>query len=460
MLRNGLSIVIGTLIGGPLAIFASIVFEEYTYAVEAIAVIGAIALGILLVVVAKVSDRLIERLAGNKTGDFAEIARRVDATKTAIRNDDLGGSVEQFSLALHEWLVWYAKSTQNRWIMNAAVSVALIFGAVLGTVVLYQQNALLRVQNSSIREQIDLLAAQNERLDVATYISEAQRRSTLNAEITSVFNAIDAEAKEWADMPDVRRAGLVQAALRRMGVVSRRCEYPVARNPVILSEYTTARIWGITSVLSPYFVLETGAPSGTAQPRARLSKTATSPERSQLFIALVSANVYLAPILSRSNFSNIIVDRQQVRDVSLCGLRGDEILFRETSFVNVDFRGMLASVSMMGGVIRGGKLDLIDLFHFDGFFSVANTQICGQGVDGIFISDHSVDVEKSLDNLQFIRVMPCGGESIIRLADSLNRRLSEGRRVAINTSREDCKNCVETISTIKPFELKGNSDER
>ncbi len=152
-----------------------------------------------------------------------------------------------------------------------------------------EQNRLLLRQDSLTQQQIAQVKIQNELLDKQTYLSEADRRSSLNFLLGNLLDQINAELK---------------------GINS---------SDRSLSDETIGRIAGLSQSFKPYRYLQVDT----------LISKPLSPERGQLLIALVNSN------LSKETYEKIF----ESSDFSSAALQGAHLsgsLLSREDFNDVD----------------------------------------------------------------------------------------------------------------------------
>ena len=200
-------------------------------------------------------------------------------------------------------LAFFASVRMFGWVAGLATA--------CGSVALF---AATYMQVQRLDTQIDLLNDQNRIVNVQNVLLEADRRSSLNVELTSILESVDRFLGEKDDLEGEAEAVSLPARLN-------------------------GRIVALSRALRPYKVIDV---DGT------LAAEATSPERGHLLLALLSAKIDMSPIIelgadfSRADFESISLQRIRLPGaildgIDLRGIRADEAVFNGASLLNADF---------------------------------------------------------------------------------------------------------------------------
>jgi len=169
-------------------------------------------------------------------------------------------------------------SSINSYIVRAFTGLFATAFALLGTIVLMNQNERIDTQN-------ELIKKQNTRLDQQTYLQEAERRSSLVFLFSNIMDAIDQELKT-----DVGIKGKPD-----------------------LSPQLTGRIIALSTRLKPYNYMDGDT----------LIDKPLSPERGQLLVSLIGSeldSVSLIQIFERADFSYADLERANLSGAMMNGI--------------------------------------------------------------------------------------------------------------------------------------------
>jgi hypothetical protein len=234
-----------------------------------------------------------------------------------------------------------------------------------------------------------LLALQNERLDQQTLLLEAQRRSGLVTEFTSLVEQIQSEREKLAanENPQATQLKLSEPTIGRVVALSRSyrpylfLEIAGEADELLIADVAPSKdLRRDESALSRFVNYAIGSPTVGDAERPRMTKIALSPERGQLLIALVSAQIELASIAEKSaDFT-----RSDLRRANLSSADLRNFLLTRSSFVAADLLSADLSGAFLGGAdfsracLSGVKIDgaMLDGANFE------DTRL-----DGAFISD-------------------------------------------------------------------------
>lgn len=191
----------------------------------------------------------------------------------------------------------------NNYIIRFFIGTFAASFALLGTIVLMNQN-----------EKID---KQNIRLEQQTYLQEAERRSSLVFLFSNIMDAVDKELKE-----DIGKKGVRD-----------------------LSPQLIGRITGLSTRLKPYRYLDGD----------ELTTKPLSPERGQLFISLLGSQLDTNTLVK-------IYNRIDLRDADLIGanLRGANLIGADLSDADLAFAD-LSDANLRDADLRDADLSRADL---------------------------------------------------------------------------------------------------
>ena len=199
------------------------------------------------------------------------------------------------------------------------------------------QNKLVYDQNQRIDTQTQLLFDQNERINVQNNLIEADRRGSLVFLMSNVLDKVDEELKEQKD------------SLQGQGIeITDSIKYS-------LSKPLVQRIIGLSRALKPYKILQGDT----------LSKEDLSPERGQLFIALMESgldSITQNTIVENGNFENAVIGKINLQDASLQGanLQGANLQGANFSGANLQ-RANFQSANLSGANLQRANLQKADL---------------------------------------------------------------------------------------------------
>lgn len=180
------------------------------------------------------------------------------------------------------------------------VSIIVIVGAILPSFLLFQQNQYIKTQNSKIETQNHLLKKQNRRIDQQTYLQESNRRSSLIFLTSDIMNSIDEELKDKKLNPNR-----------------------------ILSPQLVGRIVSLSRNFKPYKYLKNDSLTQLI-----------SPERSQLLISLVNAelsNSTYSDIFTRGDFSYSEINNYKFENINFGHINFDYSHFDRVEFLDCNF---------------------------------------------------------------------------------------------------------------------------
>lgn len=216
--------------------------------------------------------------------------------------------------------IWWLISPRT--VATAGISII----AVVGLWVAWKANGLLDQQNTLLSTQNEKLEIQNDKIDKSLYLMEADRRASLNFELSTIYDEIDEELDEWReDHPDD----------------------PIADT---LSGQLVGRIVAISHAFQPYRRLRE---DGT------LDSVAMSPERGQLFRALAGLPIDTIQFLSEANLKfadigKVNWPKAPLREVDFIGANLNNANFFGANAERVNFnRACLEGINLMEANLRG-----------------------------------------------------------------------------------------------------------
>lgn len=163
------------------------------------------------------------------------------------------------------------------------------------------QNRLVDYQNQKIKEQVYLLGSQNHNINLQNNLLEAERRSSLIFLLSNILDKVDEEIR-------FQRIDEVIDKFR-------------------LSDPLISRIIALSRAFKPYRILEFDS----------LSSQLVSPERGQLFIALMNSKLdsfTQAKISGSGDFSNAVIGEIKLENAILNNISLPYANLRGASFIN------------------------------------------------------------------------------------------------------------------------------
>lgn len=215
-----------------------------------------------------------------------------------------------------------------------AVTAGVSFTAIAGVVIAFQANRLIEAQNGLLKAQTTLLESQTKQIALQTTLSEANRRAASAFELANVLDAI-AKAVE-------NKTGMTK-----------------------LSPALYGRIAALSRTLRPYRYLEDSG---------ELCENPLSPERGQLLVSLISANVDLDPIRYDADFTRAVLDSANLRGAALANMNLASASMRNANLAHVDLRG----ANLTDADLRGAYLWFSDLSGFS-----TKTVTCPTHTEGV-----------------------------------------------------------------------------
>jgi uncharacterized protein YjbI with pentapeptide repeats len=288
-----LAFFIGTIISAIVCFWVLPKLSEFTFEITQTFIYAVILLGAIGLFSIIHREWFLKNIFGLGIADLESLKNEAKGLLKNIKEKDTKNAeknIESLSKSAFSWYLW---TTYKNLVVRVFNSIFIVFGGLLGSVLLFNQNKLLQQQNQKIDQQ--------------TYLIEAQRRSTLIFEMGNILDQIQVETSK-TDKTGNRIDTLTKGTVGRVSALS----------------------WG----LKPYRFYENG----------EISKQDLSPERGQLLIALTKQEIdtsAMKSMLVSSNFKN-----SDLRGVNLGGafLRGIVLFdsdFRWAILNNADFEGSL-----------------------------------------------------------------------------------------------------------------------
>ncbi|WP_170110755.1 pentapeptide repeat-containing protein [Flavilitoribacter nigricans] len=251
---------------------------------------------------------------------------------------------------------------KNRMIFSSIslmISVIVLIGGVMGTILLVKQNYLISEQTERLDTQNDLFKQQNSQIDTQNILISTQsnylraqndllnRQNSLLDAQNSLFNVqnkkveyqselLNEQVKETqiqSNLQDATRiSSLVFLMSNILDEVSNEKRAQSGQNTehgYRISDDLIGRIIALSRSLRPYKLLE----------NKDLSKRLLSPERGQLFISLMYAGldtVSLGKIFAEANFSYSDIGSIRLENKFLKNVNLSNSYFPESSFINID----------------------------------------------------------------------------------------------------------------------------
>ncbi len=176
---------------------------------------------------------------------------------------------------------------------STGAAAGVTFTAGLGLYFAYQANQLLSTQN-------ELILKQTEHISIQTELAEATRRAGSSSDLGNVLNAIAAEIEKASD--DQKKK---------------------------LSPGLYGRVIALSRALRPYKFLDNSG---------NLITKPLSPERGQLLISLLAAEVDLTPLVRKADFSYSFLDSANLRGATLKQLNFSSSSFKNADLTHADMR--------------------------------------------------------------------------------------------------------------------------
>lgn len=321
--------------------------------------------------------------------------------------------------------VWYSSFLERKITTQLTLGLVIAFGGLVGTVLLFRQTVLLGEQNQKLQEQTALLRDQNTKLDLQTVTAEAQRRAGLLAELFSIVQEVarirdqinkqlDVRPPNEASEPEMEAVRLPPGLVARIVAFTRTAtqywtaEVPGHRN--WSDGFVERTIQGAIERVSKVRGL-TPVPTPVLMPR--LAERPRSPERGQLLLSLVAADVDIGTLTrAGATFADADLRNAVLTGANLQGadLKGADL--RDAYLIGANLRETkLYSANLQRAVLVGADLRQLKVF--------ANDLDGAYLLDAIIADRHPQD--QSPTGLPQTRSMPPPGwelyeqDSLIRL---------------------------------------------
>ncbi len=289
-------VVIGLLSLVVLGVYYSI--NGYLIEVITVLALGFFATGVVLVLVYATSKELFFWIIG-KRSEYNKVLRAsqvasIGLTRIAIDTIPIGldrDEKERLKVDVPIFIQMRFMTTINDYIMRVFIGAFAAAFGLLGTIVLMKQN-----------EKIDL---QNERVNIQNNLMEAERRSSLVFLMSNILDKVDDEIKNQKDT----------------------ITFFTDSTKFSLSSPLVSRIVALSRAFRPYRLLDSNV----------LSNYLVSPERGQLFIALMGNKLDSKTqnkIVKSGDFSNAIID-----EINLSRANLDRANLNETKLSRANLQG-------------------------------------------------------------------------------------------------------------------------
>ena len=183
-----------------LAVGAAVAASGVHFAVKGTVILLELTVGgIILLAVAgylvyRNLDRILQRLFGHVVQSLEELSEPLNQSITAVVNRDFAEATKHTWSFIQTWMAIRSRATVRIWLIGAMVSLLVAFSSFFATVLLLNQNELLRTQNLKFDEQNKLvdsqnqyLRQQNETIQQQIQLQETQRRNAENTELIGML---------------------------------------------------------------------------------------------------------------------------------------------------------------------------------------------------------------------------------------------------------------------------------
>jgi len=339
--------------------FAEELKAAATTAMTLLTIAGALCVALLCF-----RNRIFEKLKLHTDSTLEGIVEPVKQISQSIMDRNSDDVVDGASELARRVLSRYVWMTSRRWMLNVIGGLLVTVAALSGSALLVKQNELLESQtvvltqqDNKIQEQITLLISQNALISEQNLLTEANRRATLNFEVTAILDAINAEIDSLAQLvpdPSSPPEGFEQYVvavndvfeLDAEGIVGIRTQHVYSRpywvqlrNPasvsatppgfqVVLSQRLIGRVAALSRALKPYrYVDVDGQMVGPL-----------SPERAQLAMSLHAAGVALPPLAPHMIFDYADFRGMDLVNFSFARMRLEHADFAGATLLKCEFR--------------------------------------------------------------------------------------------------------------------------
>jgi len=311
--KIGLAFFIGSIVSIGFAVFGFNFFSDnILYFVIGFILLITI-LGFLVMLILVYKKAIFKRIFGIEDIEVTEISSIADKVIDSLSKGNWRESVQQLAYVAKHASAIYSWYSFRRWSVFLFYSLLVGFAGLVGSALLYNQNNLIGLQNTTITKQNEIILNQTRRLDQQTYLLEADRRGSLVFLFSNVLDAIDREITN--DFKD--------------------------NNKRDLSDQLIARIIALSNSLKPYQFLD----------HDELIDKPISPERGQLLVSLIESNLDHSTydqIFQRANFqysdlTNVKLESRYLKYIDLKYSKFDNSIIRYCDFSDSDLRYTLFS---------------------------------------------------------------------------------------------------------------------
>ncbi|MCD2185203.1 pentapeptide repeat-containing protein [Rhizobium sp. GN54] len=385
-----IGILVGLVIGGPLAFVITESSEINARSISLVVMTIVLVLGVGLGVITLIAQPLVKMMFGKSLASVKNVAEECIKASRTFRSGQNAAAINHAERAILEASSWFAQMQARRWLFAASVACLTAYVSVLGGVLMYRQNALVTEQNRIISIQNQLV--------------EAQGRISQMDDFSNAMQQLQDETKSWLSMTDSQRnnARFNRQEATALSPCLMLMDYYCSEG-LLPSEFLVGRIAALTASLRPYHAL---SDAGNA---SHLSDKALSPERGQILIYLAAAKPFMPLILRRADFRQADARGAAIFDNDLTGLKAPEadfhgaifrrIRFSATDLAGADFTNATFQDSHVEGlrntILKDAKLlnvrlcgpqafhgaDVQDL-HIGGLYTCAD--VVGKNIDDIF----------------------------------------------------------------------------
>lgn len=247
--ENFLCFVFGLIIGVPFVITGIYFFADNVTSIVTVLLLGLLIVGLPTVLLTIYRVRIQHWLLGSAE---IELSKMITPTREAIAaavSLDIGAACEHAEVVIRQIVARYSWYTTIAWMIGLLMTLLVTFGALAGSALLVkqndlidQQNKLLNTQNTMVSKQNTLIETQNDRIVIQNQLAEASRRSTLGIEMTSIFDQIETQRREFKKF-------VAEGAAGHAGV-----EY--GYEEICLTPELVGRLSALTRALRPYRYLD------------------------------------------------------------------------------------------------------------------------------------------------------------------------------------------------------------
>jgi hypothetical protein len=282
------TLVVGLLLGASLgpALFLAIGRLELSGDLLLSFAIGSfLTLGICLVIAGVAALLIVPRLFASARGTLADMVNDLINASRAHARGNTDEAIQFAGRAVEEGAAWYSIGATRRFVSQAALGLLISFGGIVGAVLLFSQNTLLREQNKLVGLQTELLSAQNKMIGTQVDLL-AQQNIKIDDRLKLAVKQTDMIVQQLDLLKDQNRKidqqTMVADAQKRgafateLFAIVQEVAKRSAGGEALPSEIV-ARIVVLTSSASPYMYLDFQSESEEGSPK-RIAKP-LSPER-------------------------------------------------------------------------------------------------------------------------------------------------------------------------------------